>query len=169
MASCETTQELLDLKQGLMAIRDMVGWLCTNHRYAVNYKNNPEATKRIQSQLDAAAEFIHVIYIYSILDEAGFKPTNKWISSDDKLEYKAWAHIRHTGAHSPGGRANGYRNEFDSFMSSNQNSKSGLKQNCTWDANSITLPYAMSYRFFEFANYLVDQAIGYCANGNQPV
>ncbi len=116
MANCETTEDLLELKKGLMEVRDMLGWLCTNHHYAVKYESNPTATSRVQAQLDVAAEFIHVIYIYSILDEAGFKPSNKWISSDDKKEFKAWVHIRHTGAHKPGGRANVYHNEFNQFM-----------------------------------------------------
>lgn len=147
----------------------MVGWLCTSHRYVVNYSNRPDDTRRVQAQLDAAAEFIHVIYIYSILDEAGFKPSNKWISSDDKKEFKAWIHIRHTGAHAPGGRANVYYNDFDNFMSLDQDSPSYLKQNCIWNANSICLPYAISYRFFDFALQLISKAIGYCANGNQPL
>ena len=168
MANCDTVQELLALQKGLMDVRDMVGWLCTGHRYSVNYANNPSATQRIQQQLDVAAEFIHVIYIYSILDEAGFKPSNKWISSYDKMEFKAWIHIRHTGAHTPGGRAQMYYQDFDDFMTSNQNSKSGLKPNCAWTATAITLPYAMSFHFFEFVSELLRNAIGHCANGNQP-
>ena len=168
MSDCGTRSELLALDQRLMEIRDMVGWLCTNHRFAVNYRGNQEATKRVQAQLEAASEFIHVIYIYSILDEAGFRPSNKWISTDDKNEFKAWVHIRHTGAHTPAGRANVYYRDFDSFMTSDQSSKSRLKPNCTWNADTISLPYASSYDFFQFARQLVQDAIGYCANNNQP-
>ena len=168
MANCETTQELLDLQQQLMHVKDMMGWLCTGHRYRVTYQNNPAATKRVQDQLDIAAEFIHVIYACSILDEAGFKPGNKWLSTESKAEFKAWVHIRHTGAHTPGGRANGYYSDFDSFMNSTQTSMSSLKQNCTWTSTSIELPYAMSFRFFEFAENLVKEAFGYCANNNTP-
>ena len=146
----------------------MVGWLCTSHRYVVKYENNPKAEESVQSQLDVAAEFIHVIYIYSILDESGFTPENNWISSDDKNEYKAWVHIRHTGAHTPSGRAHRYSKEFGDFMNSKQNSISGLKPNCTWNATSITLPYAMSYNFFQFASTLVQRAIAYCGNKQPP-
>lgn len=168
MANCETTDKLIDLQNTLMKISDMVGWLCTSHRYVVNYKNNPEATARIQAQLDSVTEFINVIYICSILDEAGFNPSNKWISSNDRKEFKAWVHIRHTGAHAPGGRAKVYYKDFDSFMSSTQNSLSGLKKSCIWDATSIKLPYAMSYRFFQYIEYLIRSAIGYCANRKLP-
>ena len=66
MANCETTDELLALQKQLMDITDMVGWLCTSHRYVVKYKNNPDAIKRVQEQVDIASEFINVIYIYSI-------------------------------------------------------------------------------------------------------
>ena len=169
MPNCETTQELLDLKTRLGKVRDMTGWLCTTHRYAVNYPKNPDATKQIQEQLDVASEFIHVIYINSILDEAGFKPSNKWITTDARAEFKAWVHIRHTGAHTPDGRANGYYADFDNFMNSANAGMSGLKQNCNWTADSISLSYGMSYRFFEYANNLVDMAIGYCANNNNPI
>lgn len=168
MANCSTTQELLDLKSQLMGIRDMVGWMCTNHRYRVNYKNNPTATQKVQAQLDEAAEFINVIYINSILDEADFKPSNPFISTDDREEFKSWVHIRHTGAHKPNGRANVFYSDFDNFMNSSKAGISGLKQNCTWSANSISIKYAMSYKFFEFAQHLVDRAIGYCANGTTP-
>ncbi len=168
MADCDTTQELLELQRRLMNVKDMVGWLCTVHRYRVNYKNNPTATNKVQAQLDIAAEFIHVIYTCSILDEAGFRPSNKWISTDSKAEFKAWVHIRHTGAHTPGGRANVYYSDFDNFMNSSQSGISPLKKNCKWTATSIELPYAMSFHFFQFAENLVKEALGYCANNNTP-
>jgi hypothetical protein len=159
MANCETTPELLDLKTRLASIQDMLGWLCTDHRFRVNYPKSNEATKRIQSQVDIASEFINTIYVYSILDEAGFKLSNKWMDTDDKLEFKAWVHIRHTGANTPEGRANVYYQKFDNFMNSTNAGMSGLKQNCTWTADSIILPYARSFKFFLFATNLVDKAI----------
>ena len=84
------------------------------------------------------------------------------------MEFKARVHIRHTGAHAPNGRADGYYKEFDDFMTSNVPGKSSLKQSCTWTADSIELPYAMSFRFFEFAENMVKEAIDYCANNNAP-
>ena len=84
MQNRNETYDFLALQKQLMNVKDMMGWLCTGHRYSVIYKNNPTAAKAVQAQLDVAAEFIHVIYAWSILDEAGFKPTNKWLSSDTK-------------------------------------------------------------------------------------
>ena len=164
MPKCETTEELLTLYQQFSDIRNMIGHLCTAHRNAVNYPDSPLATKKVQNQLNIASEFINVIYIYSILDEAGFTPENKWISSEDNKEFKAWVHIRHTGAHTPGSRAHRYKQDFNDFMESDQKSFSGLKQNCTWDETSITLADMLSHSFFQFSEYLIKKAIGYCAN-----
>jgi hypothetical protein len=100
------------------------------------------AQQQIQNQVEVAAEFINVICIYSILDEAEFRPSNRWMSYDDKEEFKAWVHIRHTRAHAhaPGGRALRYYAEFDAFMASGIIGRSGLKQKCQGDADSIVLP-----------------------------
>ena len=38
-----------------------------------------------QDQVDAAGEFINVIYINALLDEAGFRPSNIWLTTDEQL------------------------------------------------------------------------------------
>ncbi|MBL1320657.1 MAG: hypothetical protein COA63_006300 [Methylophaga sp.] len=112
----------------------------------MNYKNNPSATKDVQ----------------------GFNENNYWIKPKDRLELKAWKHVRHTGAHAPGKRANGYVNEFNEFMEGDTHGMSGLKQNCTYTDNSITLTDGMNYRFFQFVQHLTQLAIGHCANNSEP-
>ena len=147
--------------------QNMIGWLCTVHRNKVTFKDNPDAVKEIQEQLNHAANLISLAYIWAILDESGFNEHNKWISADNRLELKAWKHIRHTGAHAPSGRAKVYYDEFNEFMTSGT-STSGLKQNCAWDANSISLTDGMNFRFFMWTRDLVQQAVGFCANDNEP-
>jgi hypothetical protein len=163
------TKQLLKLNERLMNESDMIGWLCTVHSNKVHYPNNPEASKKIQSQLNQASNLICLAYIWALLDEHGFNESNAWIRTNDRLELKAWKHIRHTGAHAPGGRANRYANEFDQFMSSPEAGISGLKQNCTFTTNSITLVDGMNYRFFQFVQNLMQTAIGHCANNNVPI
>ncbi|MDH5740134.1 MAG: hypothetical protein OEY77_07405 [Nitrospira sp.] len=147
----------------------MIGWLCTVHRHRVQYPNNPEASKEIQAQLNKASNLICLAYVWAILDEQGFNEHNHWIRPRDRLELKAWKHIRHTGAHAPGGRAMRYRDEFNEFMASDGQGLSGLKQNCTFTENSLDLRDGMNYRFFQFVQELVRTAIGHCANNNEPV
>lgn len=163
------TNQLVELNKRLMDESDMIGWLCTVHSNKVHYPNNPEASRKIQSQLNQASNLICLAYIWALLDEHGFNENNTWIRTNDRLELKAWKHIRHTGAHAPGGRANRYANEFDQFMSSPEPGVSGLKQNCTFTANSIKLIDGMNYRFFEFVKNLMQIAIGHCANNNVPI
>lgn len=162
------TKQLLELNERLMNESDMIGWLCTVHSNKVQYPNNPEASKKIQSQLDQASNLICLAYIWALLDEHGFNENNKWIRPNERLELKAWKHIRHTGAHAPGSRANRYSSEFDQFMTSPEAGVSGLKQNCLFTANSIQLKDGMNYRFFIFVNSLMQTAIGHCANNNEP-
>ncbi len=162
------TNQLLKLNERLMDENDMIGWLCTVHSNKVHYPNHPEASKKIQSQLNQASNLICLAYIWALLDEHGFNENNTWIRTNERLELKAWKHIRHTGAHAPGGRANRYANEFDQLMSSPESGVSGLKQNCTFTANSIKLNESMNYRFFEFVKNLIQTAIGHCANNNIP-
>lgn len=168
MRNPEETQELLGLQRRLMDEHNMIGWLCSVHRNKVEYKNNPETTKEVQKQLNQANNLISLAYIWALMDEQGFNENNKWIRPKDRLELKAWKHIRHTGAHAPGGRANRYVAEFNQFMESDYAGLSGLKQNCEYTENSISLSDGMSYRFFEFAKHLVQLAIGHCANNNEP-
>lgn len=163
------TEQLLALQKRFMDEHDMIGWLCTVHRNAVHYSNNPEASRKIQEQLNHANNLICLAYIWAILDEHGFNENNKWIKSNERLELKAWKHIRHTGAHAPGGRATRYFNEFDQFMNSSEAGVSGLKQNCSFTPKSINLQDGMNYRFFDFVQNLVKTAIGYCANSNVPI
>lgn len=163
------TNQLLELNERLMLESDMIGWLCTAHSNKVHYENNPEASKKIQTQLNQASNLICLTYIWALLDEHGFNENNKWIRTNDRLELKAWKHIRHTGAHIPGGRAKRYVIEFDKFMSSTDPGFSGLKQNCTFSANSIKLSEGMNYKFFEFVKNLLKIAIGHCANNNVPI
>jgi len=108
---------------------EMIGWLCTVHRNSVRYNNNPEATKKIQGQLNHASNLIVLAYIWALLDEQDFNEHNHWIRPRDRLELKAWKHVRHTGAHAPGGRANRYFDEFNDFMTSDYPGTSGLRQN----------------------------------------
>lgn len=163
----EETKELLALQKRLMDERDMIGWLCTVHRNKVTYPNNPRATKTIQDQLNRASNLISLAYVWALLEEAGFNEHNKWISSQERLELKAWKHIRHTGAHAPGGRASRYRDEFGEFMNSGVGT-SLLKQNCNWTANFIDLKDGMNFQFFQWTLELVKKAIAYCANNNKP-
>jgi len=164
----EETKKLLALQKRLMDESNMIGWLCTVHKNKVNYTNNSEATKEIQNQLNTASNLISLAYIWALLDEQGFNEHNHWIRPKNRLELKAWKHIRHTGAHAPGGRANGYRAEFDEFMEASGDGISGLKNNCSYTENSISLNDGMNHRFFDFANHLVKIAIGHCANNNEP-
>lgn len=162
------TNQLLELNGRLLTESEMIGWLCTAHSNRVHYQNNREATNRVQQQLDKASNLICLAYIWALLDEHEFNENNKWIRRKDRLELKAWKHVRHTGAHAPGGRADRYFDEFNSFMSSDETGLSGLKQNCKFTETSIDLTDGMSYRFFQFVQELIKIAIGHCANGNDP-
>ncbi|MDH3634505.1 MAG: hypothetical protein OES20_07350 [Gammaproteobacteria bacterium] len=168
MHNQDETDKLLALQKRLMDESDMIGWLCTVHRNAVRYSNNPEATKKIQGQLNHASNLIALAYIWALLDEQDFNEHNHWIRPRDRLELKAWKHVRHTGAHAPGGRANRYFDEFNEFMTSDYSGISGLRQNCEFTDRSITLADTMNYRFFQFVQNLVKIAIGHCANNNEP-
>ena len=133
----------------------------------MTFKDNPQAVKEIQHQLNRAANLISLAYIWAILDESGFNEHSEWITSHNRLELKAWKHVRHTGAHAPTGRADGYYDEFDEFMTDGTSS-SGLKENCKWDADSIELTDGMNFRFFMWIRGLVQQAVGFCANDKKP-
>lgn len=162
-------QNYLSLQQRLMDERDMIGWLCTVHRNTVKYQQvDPAITQKIQNQLNNANNLIAITYIWALLDEGGFKETTKWVSADERLELKAWKHVRHTAAHAPGSRANRYRSEFDQYMNGTSAAASGLRQNCTWNANSIKLNDGMNYNFFQFAQSMVQKALGNSANNNIP-
>ncbi|PSN10255.1 hypothetical protein C7293_28820 [filamentous cyanobacterium CCT1] len=164
----EETMRLLALKKRLMEESNTIGWLCTVHRNRVHYENNPEASKKIQEQLNQATNLISLAYIWALLDEQGFNEHNKWIKKSQRLELKAWKHIRHTGAHAPSGRARNYYKEFNEFMESPDQGISGLKQNCKYTGDSIDLVDGMNYRFFNFVQNLIQTAIGHCANNNKP-
>jgi len=123
--------------------------------------------QEIQEQLNCAVNLISLAYIWAILDESGFNEKNKWITSYNRLELKAWKHVRHTGAHAPTGRAKGYKAEFDEFMT-NGTGSSGLKENCKWDANYIELNDGMNFRFLTRIRDLVQKAVGFCSNNNMP-
>jgi hypothetical protein len=168
MHNADETQELLALQKRLMDESNMLGWLCTVHRNKVQYKNNPVATSEIQEQLNRASTLISLAYIWALLDEHGFNEHNKWISTGDRLELKAWKHVRHTGAHAPGGRATGYYDEFDDFMQSDGAGTSGLRQNCDYTDTSVSVTDGMNYRFFQYIQGLVQTAIGNCANNIDP-
>ncbi|MDH3669560.1 MAG: hypothetical protein OES46_00140 [Gammaproteobacteria bacterium] len=162
-------QNLLALQNRLMVEeRDMIGWLCTVHRNKVDYPNaKPEDVKRIQEQLNKASNLISLTYIWALLDEGGFDEHCKWVSAEERLELKAWKHVRHTGAHAPGSRAKRYSKEFEDFMT-NRNGPSGLKQNCQWTKSSIDLKDGMNMQFFLWVQEMVKKALGHCANGNVP-
>jgi hypothetical protein len=162
------TNQLLELNGRLMTESEMIGWLCTAHSNRVHYQNNPEATNRVQQQLNKASNLICLAYIWALLEEHGFNEKSRWIRTKDRLELKAWKHVRHTGAHAPGGRANRYCDEFNCFMSSGETGLSGLKQNCKFSETSIDLTDGMNYRFFQFVQELTKVAIGHCANGVEP-
>jgi hypothetical protein len=168
MKNPEETQVLLGLNERLMNESNMIGWLCTVHQNKVEYQNNPQAAIEVQEQLNKASSLISLAYIWALLDEQGFNENNKWIRPNDRLELKAWKHIRHTGAHAPSGRANRYANEFNEFMISDYKGISGLKQNCEYTHNSIFLKQGMNYNFFQFIQHLIKIAIGHCANDNLP-
>jgi len=160
--------ELWKLNERISDECEMIGWLCTVHSNKVYYQNNPTTTKKVQDQLDKASTLISLVYIWALMEEHGFTETNKWLNSYDKLELKAWKHIRHTGAHAPGSRAKIYYKEFNEFMSSDYQGESLLKKNCKYDANSIQLANSMNYYFFQFIQRLIMKAIGHCANCNLP-
>jgi hypothetical protein len=165
----DDAQNYLALHSRLMHERDMIGWLCTVHRNTVKYqKVDPAITQKIQNQLNNASNLIAITYIWALLDEGGFKENTQWVSADERLELKAWKHVRHTGAHAPGSRANGYYNDFDQYMSGTSAAISELRQNCTWDANSIQLTDGMNHSFFQFAQKMVQKALGHNANNNVP-
>ena len=168
MRNEEETMKLLALQKRLMDEREMIGWLCTVHRNRVHYENNLEAIKKVQEQLNRATNLISLAYIWALLEEQEFNEHNKWIKKPHRLELKAWKHIRHTGAHTPSGRAKRYYKEFNEFMESPDQGISSLKQNCEYTKNSIDLMDGMNYQFFNFVQSLVQTAIGHCANKNEP-
>jgi hypothetical protein len=163
----DKTKTLLALSERLSDERDMIGWLCTLHRHAVNYPNNPEARKKVQGQLNKASNLIALTYIFALLEEGDFTVYDKWIKPSDRLELKAWKHVRNTGAHAPGTRATGQRDSFDEFMKGDDKGRSGLKQNCQFTQDSITLG-DISGDFLSFAIDLVKVAIGHCSNDADP-
>ena len=167
MKNEQETYELVALDKRLSDERYMIGWLCTVHRNAVRVPDNPEATRLIQEQLNRANGFLSLVYVWALLDEAGFDEHNKWISSADRKELKAWKHVRHTGAHAPGSRAHRYKDDFDDFMTSGTG-MSGLRQNCTYTETSIELKDGMNYQFFQYVKNLIQTAIGRCAIDNVP-
>lgn len=164
MHNPKETAGLLDLQERLGSERDMIGWLCTVHRNQVHYKDNPSASSEIQEQLNRASNLISLAYMFALLEEHGFDERSPWLTADEQLELKAWKHIRHTGAHAPGGRAHRYAQEFENYMTSSGAGLSGLKQNCTYTATSINLKDGMNYRFFEFVVALIQKALGRCAS-----
>jgi len=142
-------ENYLALQKRLMDEQNMIGWLCTIHRNAVQYASvDSSITQNIQQQLNRASNLVSITYIWALLDEGGFNENTHWVTADERLELKAWKHVRHTGAHAPGSRANRYRNEFDQYMSGTLGAISGLRQNCTYDANSINLSDGMNGSFF---------------------
>ena len=169
MENEEETNELVELMNRLSDERGMIGWLCTVHKNKVQLPNqpDPEVAKGIQEQLSRASNLISLAYIWALLDESGFNERSKWISTQDRLELKAWKHIRHTGAHAPSGRAKVYYDEFDEFMSA-ATGTSGLKENCRWTTDRIDLTDGMNYRFFEWVRGLIQNAVAYCAGDNAP-
>ncbi len=168
MYNGEETKQLLVLQKRFADERDMIGWLCAVHRNKVHYDNNLKASKVIQQQLNHASSLISLAYIWAILEEHGFNENNKWINEVNRLELKAWKHVRHTGAHAPSSRADRYYDEFNEFMKLFEQGLSGLKQNYEYSDNSISLKDGMTYRFFYFANNIIKTAIGHCANNNKP-
>lgn len=169
MQNEEETSQLLALQRRLMDESNMIGWLCTVHRNRVHYQNNPDASRSIQIQLNKASNLLCLAYVWALLDEQGFNEHNHWIRPQDRIELKAWKHVRHTGAHAPGGRAKRYRDEFNAFMASDYQGLSGLKQNCDFTDDTLELRDGINYRFFQFVQHLVQIAIGHCANNNEPV
>lgn len=165
----EKTKKLLNLYSRLTNERDMIGWLCTMHQNRVIYPNNPDATRRIQEQLNHASGLVSLVYIFALLEEGDFFSEGiKLISPEKKLELLAWKHIRHTGAHAPGGRASSYYSEFNKFMKSSEPGLSGLKQNCTFTDVSISLNPVMSWKFYEFVSNLVQSTVSISAR-KEPV
>jgi len=53
-------------------------------------------------------------------------------------------------------------------MESPDSGISGLKQNCEYADDSISLSDTMNHRFFQFVQNLVNLAIGHCANNTEP-
>ncbi|OAJ92795.1 hypothetical protein [Vibrio bivalvicida] len=138
-----------------------------NKSHAVYYDGKPEVTQEIQNKVDKATEFIHIIYIYAILDGAGFIPKKQaklyaWIPQAYLDEFKAWAHIRHTGAHTPNGRARSCAKEFNAFINAHPEFEriSGYDT----DTNTINPQAGGAHRFFEFVKKMVQQAIVDCGN-----
>ena len=162
-------QNYLALQSRFMEEGYMILWLCKIHRNSVQYPNaDPATVQKIQTQLNKTSNLISIIYIWALLDEGGFKETTQWVSADERLELKAWKHVRHTGAHAPGGRANTCRDEFDQYMRGTSAALSGLRVNCKWDSNSIELKDGMNSSFFLFAQDMVRKAFERSANNNLP-
>ena len=168
MYNKEETMRLLGLKERLLSERDTVGWLATLYKGKVQYPNNSEASKNIQSQVNSVSNLMLLTYVWAILEEQGFSEHNVWLTDHETLELKAWKHIRHSAAHAPSGRARRYYQEFEQYMDSPLPTTSGLKQNCSYDADAIDCKDGMGYRFYEYSAYLIDQVIGLCANNPRP-
>ena len=77
----DETKTLLALSERLSDERDMIGWLCTLHRNAVIYPNNPDARNKVQGQLNKASNLIALTYIWALL-----VTVDKIIASKEKVE-----------------------------------------------------------------------------------
>ena len=162
--SCETQEQFEELQGVLATRRELVHYLCVNHFNSAK-ASEEDLRKRIQSGIEDAAGFINIIYVYSILDEVGFKYNNPWLSKEEGDEFKAWTHIRHTGAHAPQSRARTFYKEFDEYMTTGYKTNRRLTPSiCSWTADSIRVDLTASLNFFYFAQDTVSQAMVRCAN-----
>ena len=157
----------LDLCARLDEERYMILWLCNVHRNSVSYPNSDADTlQKIQQQLPKASNLISIAYTWTLLEGGGFDPEEKWVPEDQRLEVRAWQHVRDTCAGPPGVRAAACYDAFDQYMTGSSEAISGLRQNCQWDASSIELAEGMNLNFFIFAQNVVRQAYE-CAAGNR--
>jgi len=99
--------------------QDALGWLCSTTRNVVPY-SDPEASKRVQRNLDHAVGMLCVAHIMAVF-EAGF-PGNYWpalLSSHDVQRLKAYRHVRNCAANGfTGTRPPADYADFDSVMTS---------------------------------------------------
>ena len=146
----------------------------TGLRNSVNHQI-PAVRSVIQSNVTELGEGLGLLYVFSIWDHFTDplpRPdvddlSISWMTSDERLRFQAYRHVRHSMAHAfAGTRARDLRPEFEQIMQSS-NPLSGVK----WDSTNDTIDLshggaAMQCHFF--MENLTKLLLGRLANNKLP-